>query len=87
MNLGRELRRGRELSSSYWVSSRDGRLQLGSRDEAETDASSSYRVRELVDWAGADRMFSSRNASKNNLGFFGIRATKDQDGAAYFFCE
>ena len=50
MNLGRELRRGRELSSSYRVSSRDGRLQSGSRDEAETDASSSYRVRELVDW-------------------------------------
>ena len=36
MNLGRELRRGRELSTSYRVSSRDGRLQSGSRDEAET---------------------------------------------------
>ncbi|KAF3505767.1 hypothetical protein F2Q69_00004155 [Brassica cretica] len=50
MNLGCELRRGRELSSSHRVSSRDGRLQSGSRDEAETDASSSYRVRKLVDW-------------------------------------
>ncbi|KAF2561504.1 hypothetical protein F2Q70_00018037 [Brassica cretica] len=40
MNLGRELRRGCELSTFYRVSSRDGRLQSGSRDEAETNACS-----------------------------------------------
>ncbi|KAF3538663.1 hypothetical protein F2Q69_00020180 [Brassica cretica] len=27
----------------------------------------------------------TRNASKNNLGFFGIRVSKDQDGAEYCF--
>ncbi|KAF3596064.1 hypothetical protein DY000_02020516 [Brassica cretica] len=37
--------------------------------------------------AGADRVFVSRNTSKNNLGFLGIRVPKDQDGAVYCFCE
>ncbi|KAF3531775.1 hypothetical protein DY000_02037783 [Brassica cretica] len=47
MNLGRELRRGRELFSSYRVSSRDGRLQSGSRDEAEMNACSRGREMRL----------------------------------------
>ncbi|KAF3519882.1 hypothetical protein DY000_02063517 [Brassica cretica] len=64
MNLGRELRRGRELSTSYRVSSRDGHLRSGSRDEAETNACSRGRVaesyRELVSsrgWFASGRGF------------------------------
>ncbi|KAF3545534.1 hypothetical protein DY000_02004185 [Brassica cretica] len=40
-------------------------------------------------WSGiwSELDFASRNASKNNLGFFGIRVPKDQDGAVYCFCE
>ncbi|KAF2615866.1 hypothetical protein F2Q70_00013737 [Brassica cretica] len=47
--------------------------------------------RELVSSRGRLRLvgdlFASRNAGKNNLGFFGIRVPKDQDGAAYCFCK
>ncbi|KAF2576516.1 hypothetical protein F2Q70_00003490 [Brassica cretica] len=82
---------GRELSSSYRVSSRDGRLQSGSRDEAEMDACSRGRELRLrrtrAVGALSDRVFASWNASKNNLGFFGIRVPKDQDGAVYCFCK
>ncbi|KAF2614911.1 hypothetical protein F2Q70_00012161 [Brassica cretica] len=38
---------GRELSTSYRVSSRNGRLQLGSRDEAEMNACSRGREMRL----------------------------------------
>ncbi|KAF3521762.1 hypothetical protein F2Q69_00046817 [Brassica cretica] len=64
MNLGRELRRGRELSTSYRVSSRDGRLQSGSRDEAETDACSRGREMSL--------RASDTNGERLGLGFVGF---------------
>ena len=51
---------GRELSTFYRVSSRDGRLQSGSRDEAEMDVCSRGRVaesyRELVSSRGRLRL-------------------------------
>ncbi|KAF3506289.1 hypothetical protein F2Q69_00003395 [Brassica cretica] len=84
MNLGRELRRGCELSSSY------------RRSQVETDACSRGREMRLRQTravgdqerlrALADQVFASCNASKNNLGFFGIRVPKDQDSAAYCSC-
>ncbi|KAF3516837.1 hypothetical protein DY000_02059339 [Brassica cretica] len=68
MNLGRELRRGRELSTSYRVSSRDGRLQSGSRDEAETDACSRGREMRLRRGHELSLRASDTNGERLGLG-------------------
>ena len=58
-----------ELDAS-WAEAEDVDHEQGT-SEAELDRS----------WAWSE--FASRNASKNNLGFFGIRVSKDQDGALF----